>query len=193
MLHAQLFNVNTTCHNIPLGGNGSAVTPPVPRPPGSTFSQSDSGVIPIPTPFRCFNGSYKIVLVFLTVSSAVSLEVLFISPPFSSTVLLEVLFISPPFSSTVLLEVLFISPPFSRSLRFVVVVAYRGLLLFGIGLVAVAYRSLLFGIGLVVVGYRAFFFRDWPCRALGLTLFSSCFWRYSARCLDLITRQHLHF
>ena len=57
MLHAQLFNVNTTCHNIPLGGSGSSVTPAVPRPLGSTFSQSDSRVIPIPTPFRCFNGS----------------------------------------------------------------------------------------------------------------------------------------
>ena len=33
-------------------GGGSNV-----RPLGSTFSQSDSGVIPIPTPFRCFNGS----------------------------------------------------------------------------------------------------------------------------------------
>ena len=31
--------------------------PAVPRPLGSTFSQSDSGVIPIPTPFRCFNRS----------------------------------------------------------------------------------------------------------------------------------------
>ena len=57
MLHAQLFNVNTTCHNIPLGGSGSSVTPAVPRPLGSTFSQSDSGIISIPTPFRCFNGS----------------------------------------------------------------------------------------------------------------------------------------
>ena len=47
----------TTCHNIPLGGSGSSVTPAVPRPLGSTFSQSDSGVIPIPTPFRCLNGS----------------------------------------------------------------------------------------------------------------------------------------
>ena len=37
MLHAQLFNVNTTCHNIPLGGSGSSVTPAVPRPLGSTF------------------------------------------------------------------------------------------------------------------------------------------------------------
>ena len=25
--NAQLFNVNTTCHNIPLGGSGSSVTP----------------------------------------------------------------------------------------------------------------------------------------------------------------------
>ena len=59
MLHAQLLNVNTTCHNIPLSGSGSgsSVTPAVPRPLGSTFSQSDSGIIPIPTPFRCFNGS----------------------------------------------------------------------------------------------------------------------------------------
>ena len=57
MLHAQLFDVNTTCHNIPLSGSGSSVTPAVPRPLGSTFSQSDSGIIPIPTPFRCFNGS----------------------------------------------------------------------------------------------------------------------------------------
>ena len=65
MLHTQLFNVNTTCHNIPLGGSGSSVrygsgssvTPAVPRPLGSTFSQSDSGVIPIPTLFRRFNGS----------------------------------------------------------------------------------------------------------------------------------------
>ena len=31
MLHTQLFNVNTTCHNIPLGGSGSSVTPAVPR------------------------------------------------------------------------------------------------------------------------------------------------------------------
>ena len=37
MLHAQLFNVNTTCHNIPLGGSGSSVTPGVPRPLGSTL------------------------------------------------------------------------------------------------------------------------------------------------------------
>ena len=43
MLYAQLINVNTTCHNIPLGGSGSTVTPPVPRPLGSTFSQSDRG------------------------------------------------------------------------------------------------------------------------------------------------------
>ena len=34
MLHAQLFNVNTTCHNIPLGGSGSSVTSAVPRPLG---------------------------------------------------------------------------------------------------------------------------------------------------------------
>ena len=38
MLHAQLFDVNTTCHSIPLGGSGSSVTPAVPR---STFSQLD--------------------------------------------------------------------------------------------------------------------------------------------------------
>ena len=56
MLHEQLFNVNTTCHDIPLGGSGSSATPAVPRPLGSTFSQSDSRVIPIPTPFKCFNG-----------------------------------------------------------------------------------------------------------------------------------------
>ena len=74
MLRAQLFNVNTTCHNI--RGSGSSVTPAVPRPLGSTLSQSDSGVIPIPTPFRCFNDR-----LFLPFSSAVSLEVLFIAPP----------------------------------------------------------------------------------------------------------------
>ena len=64
------INVNTTCHNIPLGGSGSSVTHAVPRPVaisalglvGSTFSQSDRGATPIPTPFkarrhfRCFNG-----------------------------------------------------------------------------------------------------------------------------------------
>ena len=32
MLHAQLFNVNPTCHSIPLGSGGSSVTPAVPRP-----------------------------------------------------------------------------------------------------------------------------------------------------------------
>ena len=37
---AQLFNVTTTCHNIPLGGSGNSVTPAVPRPLGSTLSQS---------------------------------------------------------------------------------------------------------------------------------------------------------
>ena len=47
------FYVNTTCHNIPLGGSDSSVTLRY----RSTFRQSDSGVIPIPTPFRCFNGS----------------------------------------------------------------------------------------------------------------------------------------
>ena len=44
-------------YNIPLGGSGSSVTPAIPLPLGSTFSQSDSGVIPIPIPFRCLNGS----------------------------------------------------------------------------------------------------------------------------------------
>ncbi|KAL5506688.1 hypothetical protein EMCRGX_G008411 [Ephydatia muelleri] len=48
---------NTTCHDIPLGGSGSSVTPAISLPLGSTFSQSDSGVIPIPIPFRCLNGS----------------------------------------------------------------------------------------------------------------------------------------
>ena len=57
MLYAQLFNVNTTCHNIPLDGSGSYVTLAISRSLGSTFSQSDSSVIPIPTPFRWFNGS----------------------------------------------------------------------------------------------------------------------------------------
>ena len=60
------------------------------------------------------------VLVFLPVSSAVSLEVLFISPSFSSTVLLE------------LVSALYV----------------RGHFLFGIGLVAVANRGLLFFSGL---------------------------------------------
>ena len=45
------------CHDIPLGGSGSSVTAAIPLPLGSTFSQSDSGVIPIPIPFRCLNGS----------------------------------------------------------------------------------------------------------------------------------------
>ena len=49
MLHAQLFNVNTTCHNIPLGGSSSSATPALSRPLGTTFNQSNSGVIPIPT------------------------------------------------------------------------------------------------------------------------------------------------
>ena len=40
MLHAQHFNVNTICHNIPLGGSGSSVTTAVPGPLGSTFNQS---------------------------------------------------------------------------------------------------------------------------------------------------------
>ena len=44
--------IHATCHNIPLGGSGSSVTPAVPRPLGSTLSQSDSGVIPIPTTFH---------------------------------------------------------------------------------------------------------------------------------------------
>ena len=61
-------------------------------------------------------------------------------------------------SSTVLLEVLLISLPFRRLLRFnicVVAVAYRGLLLC---LVAVEYGGLLlFGIGLVAVAYKTFF------------------------------------
>ena len=46
----------------------------------------------------------------------------------------------PPFSGMVLLEDFLISLPFSRSLRFnicIVAVAYRGLLLFRIGLVGV--------------------------------------------------------
>ena len=44
MLHAQLLNVNTTCHNIPLSGSGSgsSVTPAVPRPLGSTFPSKKS-------------------------------------------------------------------------------------------------------------------------------------------------------
>ena len=44
MSHNKLFAL---CH-IPLGGSGSSVTPAIPLPLGSTFSQSDSGVIPIP-------------------------------------------------------------------------------------------------------------------------------------------------
>ena len=114
------------------------------RPLGSTFSQSDSGVIPIPIPFRCLNGS-RIVLVFL---------------PFSSAVLLEVLLISLPFSRLLRFNIC------------VVAVAYRGLLLFGIGLVAVAYRGLLlFGIGLVArsgfsLKYRLAFEARYSARCL---------------------------
>ena len=43
-LHAHQYN--TTCaHSIPLGGSGSSVTSVVPPSLGSTFSQSDSGVL----------------------------------------------------------------------------------------------------------------------------------------------------
>ena len=58
-LHIALFNASTIqhAHDIPLGGSGSSVIPAIPPPLGSTFSQSDSGFIPIQTPFRCLNGS----------------------------------------------------------------------------------------------------------------------------------------
>ena len=46
-LHAQLFNASTIqhAHDIPLGGSGISVTSAVPPSLGSTFSQSDSGIL----------------------------------------------------------------------------------------------------------------------------------------------------